>query len=88
MPKPVVIDKQAAKWLLACRDADLQDRLRAKIRELGAMLQVAGVEKIQGSRDIYRVRVGDYRIVYQWAAEFPAVLVTAIAHRREVYRRK
>lgn len=50
------------------------------------MPDVAGVGKIQGTRDMYRVRVGDYRIVFQWAEACPAILVANIAHRKEVYR--
>ena len=86
MPKPVAIDKAAGRWLKDCRDAALQDRIREKIRGLATMPDVAGVAKIQGTRDMYRVRVGDYRIVFQWAANFPVILVANIAHRREVYR--
>lgn len=89
VPKPVVIDRQAGRWLRDCRDTALQDRVREKIRALANMPDVAGVAgvaKIQGSRDIYRVRVGDYRIVFQWAADSPEILVANIAHRKEVYR--
>ena len=50
------------------------------------MPNVTGVTKLQGTRDLYRVRVGDYRIVFQWTPDFPVVLVGSIAHRKEVYR--
>jgi mRNA interferase RelE/StbE len=45
-----------------------------------------GVVKLAG-RDDYRVRVGDYRIVYAVDDAERLVLVARIAHRREVYRR-
>jgi mRNA interferase RelE/StbE len=38
-------------------------------------------------RDDYRVRVGDYRIVYAVDDRERLVLIARIAHRREVYRR-
>jgi mRNA interferase RelE/StbE len=45
-----------------------------------------GVVKLAG-RDDYRIRVGDYRIVYAVDDEARLVLIARIAHRREVYRR-
>jgi mRNA interferase RelE/StbE len=44
------------------------------------------VVKLAG-RDDYRIRVGEYRIVYSVADEERVVIVARIAHRREVYRR-
>lgn len=38
-------------------------------------------------RDDYRIRVGDYRIVYAVDDDEHLVIVARIAHRREVYRR-
>ena len=44
-----------------------------------------GVKKLHG-QDRYRIRVGDYRVIYQIEDEVLLVLVVEIAHRREVYR--
>ena len=41
---------------------------------------------IQGSADLYRIRVGDYRIIYQIQDQILIVLVIKIGHRREIYR--
>lgn len=45
-----------------------------------------GVKKLQGEEKIYRVRVGDYRIIYEVQSAVLVVLVLKIGHRREVYR--
>jgi mRNA interferase RelE/StbE len=46
-----------------------------------------GHEKLKGSDiDIYRVRQGDYRILYTVHEEKLFILVVKIGHRREVYR--
>ena len=45
-----------------------------------------GVEKLSGSTLSYRLRVGDYRILYEIHDEILHVLVIKVAHRREVYR--
>ena len=39
-----------------------------------------------GSDDFYRIRVGDYRIIYQVDQGVLTILVLTIGHRREVYR--
>lgn len=36
--------------------------------------------------DLYRIRIGDYRIVYQVEQKEKIVLITKIGHRREVYK--
>jgi mRNA interferase RelE/StbE len=45
-----------------------------------------GCEKLEGVRDLYRVRVGEYRVVYQVSDNILLVLVVRVAHRRDVYR--
>ena len=45
-----------------------------------------GMEKLTGRENRYRLRVGDYRIVYSIADEALIVMVIRIGHRREVYR--
>lgn len=44
-------------------------------------------EKIQGHEDTYRIRVGDYRIVYEVHDSILIVLVLAVGHRGHIYRR-
>ena len=45
-----------------------------------------GVEKLEGRENRYRIRVGDYRVIYEIHDEVLLVLVVRIGHRREVYR--
>lgn len=45
-----------------------------------------GAIKLTGSKNTYRARIGDYRIVYEVDDARRAVFVTIIAHRRDVYR--
>ena len=46
----------------------------------------SGCAKLAGEPDLYRIRVGDYRIIYQVNDPKLTVLVLSIAHRREIYR--
>ncbi len=63
----------------------LRDRIRAAVDGLAGEPRPAGAVKLAG-RDDFRIRVGDYRIVYAIDDRDRVVLVARIAHRREVYR--
>lgn len=43
-------------------------------------------KKLKGAENLYRVRVGDYRIVYQIQKKVLKILVIKIGHRKEIYR--
>ena len=47
----------------------------------------AGVRKLRGSEHTYRLRVGDYRVVYEAAEAGSVVVIIHVRHRRDVYRR-
>jgi mRNA interferase RelE/StbE len=63
----------------------VKDRVRAAIDALADDPRPPGAVKLAG-RDDYRVRVGDYRLVYAIDDSDRVVLVARIAHRRDVYR--
>ena len=45
-----------------------------------------GAIRLSGEEDLYRIRSGDYRVIYSIADNVLIVLVIAIGHRRDVYR--
>lgn len=71
----------------------LPRRVKERVEDVLRLLAVSpyseqlGVRKIRGSQDLFRVRVGDYRVVYEVRASVLTVTVIRIGHRREVYRR-
>jgi mRNA interferase RelE/StbE len=75
----------AAKALADLSAAD-QRRIAAKIDTLAANPRPEGSRKLAGVEDLYRIRSGDYRVIYQILDRQLVVLVIRIAHRREVYR--
>jgi mRNA interferase RelE/StbE len=66
---------------------EVLDRVSEKIDSLPENPRPPGVEKLSGSEDSCRVRVGDYRILYRIVDEALLVLVVAVRHRKEAYRR-
>jgi mRNA interferase RelE/StbE len=77
--------RPAAAKALGRLPRDLARRIYARVSALADDPRPSGCEKLAGGQNEYRVRVGDYRIVY--AVEDRAVLVLVVGHRREVYRR-
>ena len=65
---------------------NLYARVVRKLEALEENPRPFGVEKLAGSEDIYRVRVGDWRLVYAIRDRELVVIVIRIGHRREVYR--
>ncbi len=45
-----------------------------------------GVEKLGGQEDLFRIRVGDYRIIYLIKDDRLWILVLRVGHRKEIYR--
>ena len=60
-------------------------RVEAKIRELGSRLGEYPHVRLQG-REEFKLRVGDYRIIYEFDAARNEIYLIAMGHRREVYR--
>ena len=87
MPNSVFLSRQAEKFLSNLRAAALYGRLRAAIDGLARDARPSGCIKLAGEPDLYRIRVGDYRIVYQVTNQTLTLLVLSIGHRREVYRK-
>jgi len=85
VPYRIEFKPSAAKALEALPRRD-QRRLLAKIEVLSVTPRPAGCEKLEGLPDLYRIRSGDYRIIYQIYDESLLVLIVRIGHRREVYR--
>ena len=85
MKYAVLLEKSAARFLLRLRDAKLKSRLDEAIESLAGDPRPSGCRKLAGTSDRYRVRVGDYRIVYRIDDGKVTVLVLLIGHRREVY---
>ena len=81
----LILKPSAQKQLENLADV-MQRRIVQKIEQIETEPRMSGSVKLAGGRNTYRVRVGDYRIVYEVDDPARTVIVTIIAHRREVYR--
>ena len=77
--------KPAAKQLKALSPQE-QQRIKSKIDALVDSPRPYGVVKLSGEDDLYRIRVGDYRIIYSIQDHRLLILVLKIGHRRDVYQ--
>lgn len=80
----VVLTESARKSLKAIHTTD-QKRLYGAIELLRANPRPPAAKKLR-NRDGFRVRVGDYRIVYEVSDTEILIVVFLIGHRRDVYR--
>jgi mRNA interferase RelE/StbE len=85
MPYAVDFVPSAAKELAKLSTRERQ-RIAAKIDAVAARPRPPGAEKLAGI-DAWRVRAGDYRIVYEVRDRALVVLVLAVGHRRDIYKR-
>ncbi|WP_194947950.1 type II toxin-antitoxin system RelE family toxin [Actinomyces trachealis] len=69
-------------------DGRAQRRVQAAVELLAQEPRPVGAKKLVGGNDEWRGRTGDYRIVYEIDDGVLVVLVLAVGHRREVYRRR
>ena len=84
-PYRLIVSNAARKEALAL-PRDVQERIRPAIAALAGEPRPHGCEKLKGSEGFYRIRVGDYRVVYHVDDDETIVTVTRIKHRRDVYR--
>jgi mRNA interferase RelE/StbE len=64
----------------------VQAMIQPEIDALASEPRPHGVEKMSGEENAYRVRVDDYRIIYEIHDAVLIVVVVRVGHRREVYR--
>jgi len=76
----------AVEWLERCRDAKLKRRIGAMIDGLATAPRPPGSIKLTAETAVWRVRLGEYRILYEIEDQQLRVWVIRIAKRSEAYR--
>ncbi len=84
MSYQVILPKSVQKELDRLPD-DLATRIVARLTGLETNPRPADVKKLTG-RAAWRIRVGDYRVIYEIHDRQLKILVITVGHRREIYR--
>lgn len=84
----VVLRKSAAKELEEIAGKKDRQRIVDPIRKLADDPRPPGVEKLSGMKDRYRIRQGDFRILYEIEDDVLIVVVVKIGDRKDVYRKR
>jgi mRNA interferase RelE/StbE len=82
----ILIKTSAGRELAAVGSKTDRERLVSRIQSLATNPRPHGSEKLAGYADRYRVRQGNFRIVYLIDDEARAVTIFKVGHRKDVYR--
>ncbi len=77
---PRSVQKQLAKL-----HPEITERIEVALVDLETNARPAGAKKLKG-RDSWRIRVGDYRVIYEIHDKVLQIIIIQIGHRRDVYR--
>jgi mRNA interferase RelE/StbE len=75
----------SAEKELCALPTNVISRIVPRLDRLALVPRPLGCKKLVGGQNEWRIRVGDYRIVYEIDDKTKTVQITRIAHRREVY---
>lgn len=80
----VIIPKSVRKELDRLPD-EVAQKILTRLAGLETNPRPADVKKLKG-RDAWRIRVGDYRVIYEIHDRVLQIIVITVGHRREIYR--
>ncbi|MEH2172925.1 type II toxin-antitoxin system RelE family toxin [Nostoc sp.] len=66
--------------------SELQERIQIKIDDLATEPRPNGVKKLKGKENAYRIRVSDYRVIYDIFDDLLVVNVVEVGHRKNIYK--
>jgi mRNA interferase RelE/StbE len=78
-----VLLSERARDRLADLEAEIQERIKDALRDVDPGRDLS---RLSGE-DVYKLRVGDYRVIADWDREEGKVYVLTVGHRRNIYDR-
>ena len=85
MSKYTVIITKSAEKELTRLPVEAVVRIRDKVRSLADEPRPEGCKKLRGHKDLYRIRTGNYRIIYSIQDSILTVTIIAIGDRKDIY---
>lgn len=86
MAEYTVVFARSARKELQSLDPPVALRVLKRIETLVTNPRPAGTTKLEGAIDLWRIRIGEWRVVYRIADREKLVDIVAVRHRREAYR--
>jgi mRNA interferase RelE/StbE len=86
MPVYEILLSKAARKQLKVLPAFVHNTIIEEITNLSLNPRPAGCVKLKGYRNSYRIRVGDYRVIYEIEDKVLRILVIAVGHRKDSYK--
>lgn len=81
----IAVKRSAVKALKKIPKPD-RERIVKKIDSLAENLPNPDTTKMKGNNPFHKVRIGDYRIIYEVQEEVLVILIVKIGHRKDIYR--
>jgi len=78
-----VLLSETARDRLSGLEADVRERIKDALRDIDPDRDLSGLS----GDDVYKLRVGDYRVIADWDRQEDTVYVLTVGHRRNVYDR-
>jgi mRNA interferase RelE/StbE len=81
-----IVITRAAQRGLSRLPKDVLSRVDRAIQSLAAEPRPSRAKKLKGANDRYRLRIGDYRVIYEIIDDELIVLIIDAGHRKDIYR--
>ena len=87
MSYKVVWAKDSVKKQFYKFPEDVVDRIKPKLlNDLKNPFKISGIKKVKGAKDSYRIRIGDYRVVFEIKTKQKHVIIIEIEKKPRAYR--
>ncbi len=86
MAKYRVVFARSARRELEALEASVARRIISRVEALETNPRPPGCVKLQGAADLWRIRIGDYRVIYSIDDNARLVDIRVVRHRSDVYR--
>jgi mRNA interferase RelE/StbE len=86
VPEYTVVFARSARKELQALDRTVAARILKRIEALRLEPRPSGCRKLEGTDNLWRIRIGDWRVVYAIDDDRSLVEVSVVRHRREAYR--
>ncbi|WP_072620301.1 type II toxin-antitoxin system RelE family toxin [Spirulina major] len=80
-----IITPRSVQKQLKKLSPQIRSRLLAEIKSLSDIPRPDGVKKLKGYQNTYRIRVGDYRVIYEINDGEMLILIISAVHRQSAY---